>query len=83
MDESTHDLLIKELQKYFTANMRWEQKKSHMAAKEVRRYLSEIRRLATIRRDEVQQQRKPRGIPRGNNIVKYNSDRDQKGNQDT
>ena len=73
--KETHDLLIEELQKYFAANQKWERSKTHTAAIETRRHLSEIRRLALKRRSEVQSQRNPRGVPRGNNIGKFNSER--------
>ena len=73
--KETHDLLIEAMQKYFAANLKWESSNTHTAAKETRKHLAEIRRLAFKRRAEVQSQRKPRGIPRGDNIGKFNSER--------
>lgn len=58
-EKTTHDLLIEELRKYYIENVKWERKNTHTAAIEVRKHLSEIRRLASIRRNEVQANRKP------------------------
>lgn len=83
MNKSTHDLIIEELQKYFIENQTWELKQSKGAAKRVRNHLSKIHKLTSIRRKEIQSvvHAKTKGPPRGNNIVKYNSDL-KKGNQD-
>ena len=51
---TTHDLLMKELRKYFEANQIWEIKETHRAGAMARASLSEIRRLARIRRKEIQ-----------------------------
>lgn len=51
----THDLLMKELRAYFEANQQWELKQTHSAGAKARASLSEIRRLARIRRAEIQE----------------------------
>ena len=52
---TTHDLLMQELRKYFEANQEWELKETHVAGARARASLSEIRRLARIRRKEIQE----------------------------
>lgn len=58
----THDLLMRELRTYFEANQDWEMHQTHAAGMRARASLSEIRRLARIRRQEIQdvRQTKPK-----------------------
>lgn len=54
MSDDIHNLLLKTVHAYFKKNQEWETKQTHTAGIEARRLLSEIRRLASIRRDEIQ-----------------------------
>jgi len=54
MTEDIHNLLLKTVHAYFKKNQEWETKQTHTAGIESRRLLSEIRRLASIRRNEIQ-----------------------------
>lgn len=54
MNEDIHNLLLKTVHAYFKKNQEWENKQTHTAGIEARRLLSEIRRLASIRREEIQ-----------------------------
>jgi hypothetical protein len=51
---TTHDLIILTLRKYFEANQKWETKRTHVAATEVRKLLMHLKKLANKRRNEVQ-----------------------------
>ena len=46
--------MLKTVHAYFKKNQEWENRQTHVAGIETRRLLSEIRRLASIRRDEIQ-----------------------------
>lgn len=52
---TTHDLLMKELRAYFEEHQKWEMKQTHLSGQAARAHLSEIRRLARIRRAEIQE----------------------------
>jgi hypothetical protein len=54
MTEDIHNLLLKTVHAYFKKNQEWETKQTHTAGIEARRLLSEIRRLSSIRRNEIQ-----------------------------
>lgn len=54
MTEDIHNLLLKTVHAYFKKNQEWESKQTHTAGIEARRLLSEIRRLASVRRNEIQ-----------------------------
>lgn len=54
MNDDIHNLLLKTVHAYFKKNQEWENRQTHVAGIEARRLLSEIRRLASIRRDEIQ-----------------------------
>jgi len=54
MSDDIHNLLLKTVHAYFKKNQEWENRQTHVAGIEARRLLSEIRRLASIRRDEIQ-----------------------------
>lgn len=54
MTEDIHNLLLKTVHAYFKKNQEWESKQTHTAGIEARRLLSEIRRLSSIRRNEIQ-----------------------------
>jgi hypothetical protein len=56
-EKDTHRKLLEALRDYVKINMVWEAKETHTAGVEARRILSEIRRLAIKRRDEIQQVR--------------------------
>ena len=58
MTSDIHEQIIRTLIKYFEANQRWETKQTHTSGIEARALLSEIRRLATIRRVEIGEVRK-------------------------
>lgn len=50
----THRQLLQLFYDYVRINLRWEEKQSHLSGMEVRQILSEIRRLARVRRAEIQ-----------------------------
>jgi hypothetical protein len=56
-EKDTHRKLLEAVHDYVKINMVWEAKETHSAGMESRRILSEIRRLAIKRRDEIQQVR--------------------------
>lgn len=58
MNSDTHEQLIRAFIKYFEANQRWETKQTHISGIDARAFLSEIRRLALIRRAEIGEIRK-------------------------
>lgn len=53
-DDSVHEELLELMHQYFSANLHWEGKRTHTAGIELRRLLSDIRRLCSERRLEVQ-----------------------------
>jgi hypothetical protein len=53
----SHDELLKAFRQYFEANQRWINDQTRVAGKEMRWWLSEIRRICTKRRAEVQEWR--------------------------
>jgi hypothetical protein len=50
----THDQFLKKVHEYFKLNQTWEAKQTHVAGMQVRKLLSEIRHLASARREEIQ-----------------------------
>lgn len=52
--DSLHDLLMTEFRKYFDASMDWEMHRTHAAGIRTRNHLLEIRKIAKLRRDEIQ-----------------------------
>ena len=50
----SHDELLKAFQEYYKANQKWITKKTRMAGTETRYWLSEIRRICSRRRVEIQ-----------------------------
>lgn len=69
-----HDRLLRQLQKYFISNQRWEESKSMRSGRMARTALKEIRRLSKIRHRELMEQSKPAWKTKPN-IIKYNQDR--------
>ncbi len=55
---TTHELLIQAIMDYYNANERWESKNFDETGRKVRVILSDIRRLCSTRRVEVQDLRK-------------------------
>ena len=55
---TTHELLIQAIMDYYNMNERWEAKGFDENGRKVRSILSDIRRLCTQRRNEVQDRRK-------------------------
>ena len=53
MTDDTHDKLTKAYMEYYKANEAFEIRKSERTKRAVRKWLSEIRRLATTRRTEI------------------------------
>ena len=51
--DDTHDKLTKAYLEYYKANEAWEIRKSERTKRSARKWLSEIRRLATDRRKEI------------------------------
>lgn len=54
MTKDVHDLLLEKMHEYFDRNLHWEGRRTHVAGIELRRLLSEIRRLCSERRNEIQ-----------------------------
>ena len=59
-EEDTHEKIIKACQEYFKYQDRFEHKGSDEAGIKARNCLSEIRRLCSLRRTEIQNERKKR-----------------------
>jgi hypothetical protein len=59
-EDDTHELLIKACQEYFKWQNRFEYKGADEAGIKARNWLSEVRRLASLRRIEIQAKRKER-----------------------
>jgi hypothetical protein len=57
-DEVLHAELMQAFSKYFKANQRWINTGTRIAGREVRYWLSEIRRLCSLRREHVRAWRK-------------------------
>jgi hypothetical protein len=57
MEDDTHRKFMRLVQEYWKVNQQWETRQTHTAGMEARRLLSEIRDLAIIRREEIQQVR--------------------------
>ena len=53
MTDDTHDKLTKAYLEYYKANEAWEIRKSERTKRSARKWLSEIRRLASERRVEI------------------------------
>ena len=53
MTDDTHDKLTKAYMEYYKANEAFEIRKSERTKRAARKWLSEIRRLATTRRTEI------------------------------
>lgn len=64
MSDDTHELIIKACQEYFKWQNRFEHKGSDEAGIKARNWLSEIRRLCSLRRVEIQEKRNQRRIIR-------------------
>ena len=64
MQEDTHELIIKACQEYFKWQSKFEHIGSDEAGTKARNWLSEIRRLCSLRRVEIQEKRKQRRIIR-------------------
>lgn len=62
MSKDVHDQLLEKMHQYFDLNLHWEGRRTHVAGIELRRLLSDIRRLCSQRRVEIQAVRdqKPR-----------------------
>jgi hypothetical protein len=58
MNNDTHDQLIQAFQEYFKHQDYFERTTNDMAGIKARHFLTDIRNLATIRRDEIQKKRK-------------------------
>jgi len=56
--KSTHELLVQAVMDYYNAQERFEVKGFDETGRKARVILSDIRRLATIRRKEIQEKRK-------------------------
>jgi hypothetical protein len=59
-EEDTHEKIIKACQEYFKYQDRFQHKGSDEAGTKARNWLSEIRRLCSLRRTEIQNERKKR-----------------------
>jgi hypothetical protein len=64
MQDDTHESIIKACQEYFKWQSRFEHRGSDEAGIKARNWLSEIRRLCSLRRVEIQEKRKQRRIVR-------------------
>jgi len=53
----SHDELLKAFQAYYKANQRWLTRRSRQAGLDTRKWLSEIRRICSKRRVEIQEWR--------------------------
>ena len=54
IEDDVHRKLIKAFQEYYNLNREWENKETHTAGIKARQILSDIRRLASARREEIQ-----------------------------
>lgn len=74
MSETVHDKLINALHEYFIAHQQWELKQTHTAAKDARKWLSVIKVLARMRRDEIQgvRKQKPKTLGKGVDMAPIN-----------
>lgn len=52
--KDTHDILLDQFREYFRLNMEWETRRTHAAGMRVRKMLSDIRKVASVRRQEIQ-----------------------------
>jgi hypothetical protein len=59
-EKDTHEKIIRACQEYFKYQDRFEHKGSDEAGTKARNWLSEIRRLCSLRRVEIQNKRKTR-----------------------
>ena len=57
MSDDTHDELLKAFRQYFEANQRWINDQTRVAGMDARFWLSEIRRICSRRRVEIQEWR--------------------------
>jgi hypothetical protein len=57
-NKSTHELLVQAVMDYYNAQERFEVKGFDETGRKARVILSDIRRLATVRRKEIQEKRK-------------------------
>jgi hypothetical protein len=64
-EDSTHDQLTKAFLEYFKWHEKFEKKPSEVKKRETRRWLSNIRRLATKRRQEVIEKQNLKIIQKG------------------
>tara|TARA_B100000900_G_scaffold350408_1_gene316944 strand:- start:5527 stop:5742 length:216 start_codon:yes stop_codon:yes gene_type:complete len=58
MAKTTHELLVQAMMDYYNAQERFEAKGFDETGRKARVILSDIRRLATTRRNEIQEKRK-------------------------
>ena len=54
MTKTAHERLMELFREYFKLNQEWESTESHASGMRVRKALSDMRRLATERRSEIQ-----------------------------
>ena len=54
MNEDAHIRLMRKIHEYYKVNQTWEAKQTHTAGMEARKLLSEIRSIASERREEIQ-----------------------------
>lgn len=54
MNEDAHIRLMRTIHEYYKVNQTWEAKQTHTAGMEARKLLSEIRNIASDRREEIQ-----------------------------
>lgn len=52
-EEETHDELMQAFRQYFEANQKWVDRGTRMAGMDARKWLSEIRRICTKRRNNI------------------------------
>lgn len=54
MNRSAHEQLLELFRDYFRLNQEWESRETHAAGMRVRKALSDMRKLASARRREIQ-----------------------------
>jgi hypothetical protein len=81
-DEELHDELLKAFRQYFEANQRWINEGTKRAAMDLRYWMSEIRRICSARRVEVQKWRKWKDVDMAEKKAKKKA-QNQEGKNDT
>ena len=77
MPKSTHELLVQAMMDYYNAQERFEAKGFDETGRKARVILSDIRNLATTRRNEIQAKRKAlKAEKRANKAQNQNQDTD-------